>query len=434
MKNEESIKLTEILERNPKEINEAIDAEGNTWLHKVVEANDVASLELILSRDITNFFKENNAGYTPWHIAAAKGHLHCLQLIHPHLENIDVRTGGRNQFTALHLALLNGHLKVLCWLINNKADVNAYTIPSQESPLYIAGKLMFLRGVQLLLEVGAIIPDRLKAELPHLYKQNRANSESFSTEELKILETIDYFQSLRLINPKDLNSELHFDYTLKFWTHDYTKDHKRIESRVPSLKCLVISKIIFFNIHKQEEISLKDVRDVKPLYADFTASWAINTFHRPVVLTNYYYSQIIQKLKKSGVDSTYLQTAPLGQCLESTYQKIGDTIKQLALVQFNKELLPEKKLQQFDEELSTLLKELVKLVSENEEAKKRDSLSVIDRYLNKKIPGNNISNLLFKLEIISNFVTALENEAAAESRTLENAIETSQEAWSCQLV
>lgn len=65
-----------------------------------------------------------NAGETPLHVAAARGHVSLLQMLVRHAESDTpegraavLLTPDNNKLTALHLAALKGHQSVVNWIV-----------------------------------------------------------------------------------------------------------------------------------------------------------------------------------------------------------------------------------------------------------------------------------------------------------------------------
>lgn len=419
MKNEDLLKLQILLEKNPKSINQVIDEQGNTWLHKLAEV-DIEIIEEILSKATPDFSLENNEGYTPLHLATIKGNLGYLELIHKSIKNVEIRTnknGGGVQFTALHLAILHNHSHIIIWLVENKANINALVFPSEEHSLSIAGKLKFVPVVKYLLEAGSVIPDDLPKNLANLYKKGRPHDEGFSYDEWEIIGSISYFEGLHYYMKPEDYPKSHFNYATRFLSQDYTSGNN--PKIVPSLKHLVMTKISFFNTYTEKKVKLDTLpKELQNLYSNLTNSWMNNTSFRPDILANFYYAKLKQKLSALlELDLPYSHTAPIGQYLEVTHQHIGNTLKQLAAIHKNKKLPSETKLKLFDDELMNLIQKLNRKESENKGIKEKNLHKDLTTFLEKKemvASWGYKLNLLTKLEVLKAFVKNLGQQAGAE--------------------
>jgi len=62
---------------------------------------------------------------TPLHYAARYGHLSVVEYLVNQKADINAQSSGYPSGTPLHYAAQNGHLSVVEYLVNQKADINA---------------------------------------------------------------------------------------------------------------------------------------------------------------------------------------------------------------------------------------------------------------------------------------------------------------------
>jgi len=86
---------------------------------------------------------------TPLHYAARYGHLSVVEYLVN--QKADINANGKEKMTPLHLAASNDHLSVVEYLVNRKADINAKNTSVEF--LYLIGLLfiMLLKKVILVL-------------------------------------------------------------------------------------------------------------------------------------------------------------------------------------------------------------------------------------------------------------------------------------------
>ena len=60
--------------------------------------------------------------YTPLHLAAINGHLSVVEYLVN--QKADINTKDKEYRTPLHYGAQNGHLSVVEYLVNHKADIN----------------------------------------------------------------------------------------------------------------------------------------------------------------------------------------------------------------------------------------------------------------------------------------------------------------------
>ena len=92
---------------------------------------------------------------TPLHIAAANGHIKCLEIL---LKNgADVRSQfGEKKSTALHLAAEDDSLECVKLLLDAGADINSRNVDNQ-TPLHVACLSQSVETVEILIKYGADI-------------------------------------------------------------------------------------------------------------------------------------------------------------------------------------------------------------------------------------------------------------------------------------
>ena len=75
---------------------------------------------------------------TPLHLAAENGHLSVVEYLVN--QKADINAKEQNDCAPLHLAARNGHLNVVEYLINQKADINAKN-KDGKTPLVLASDM-----------------------------------------------------------------------------------------------------------------------------------------------------------------------------------------------------------------------------------------------------------------------------------------------------
>ncbi|XP_008217571.3 uncharacterized protein LOC103318097 [Nasonia vitripennis] len=144
------------------------DFSGKAPLHYAVEYNyeDIAKLLLRLESSVD--CNQILGGFTTLHMAAEKGHLNLVNFLLECKANVHAKTD--NQATALHLASLNGYLDVVKVLILSGANVNARVLEGC-TPLHYAIENGHEKIAELLLKnkAGSNISDRVNYYTPLHY-------------------------------------------------------------------------------------------------------------------------------------------------------------------------------------------------------------------------------------------------------------------------
>ena len=86
---------------------------------------------------------------TPLHFAAGKGHLRVIEYLVN--QKADINAKNKDDCTPLHYAARNGHLSVVEYLVNRKADINAKNKYVEFLSLKILLFTMLLKTVILVL-------------------------------------------------------------------------------------------------------------------------------------------------------------------------------------------------------------------------------------------------------------------------------------------
>ncbi|KAI8916076.1 hypothetical protein EDD86DRAFT_244032 [Gorgonomyces haynaldii] len=118
------------------------DQEGETGLFKASFRGHELVVQLLISKGARHL--SDNAGWTPLHNSASKGHLSCCKLLFNAFGDID--RPNKDGFTALMCASAQGHTQVVQYLLDNGADPlltnldgdNAADIAAQNEHFYCA--------------------------------------------------------------------------------------------------------------------------------------------------------------------------------------------------------------------------------------------------------------------------------------------------------
>jgi len=94
-------------------------------IHEEAHDGMLAAVKTLAKCDPHQVFSKNNDGYTPLHMAAAKGHLEIAQFLLASGAEVNARTDRGT--TPLHVAVLDGYKNIAELLLANGAEVNAKT-------------------------------------------------------------------------------------------------------------------------------------------------------------------------------------------------------------------------------------------------------------------------------------------------------------------
>lgn len=120
---------------------------GNTILHLAVNYGEKEVAGQILDLDQSLFYKTNDKGDTPLHIAARLGDYEMAKLLIGKMEKQDVEHGTKHltieneddgKDTTLHVAVRNGHVDMVKFLIKKYPSLALKTNKENESPLFMA--------------------------------------------------------------------------------------------------------------------------------------------------------------------------------------------------------------------------------------------------------------------------------------------------------
>lgn len=142
-------KVQEIVEESPEDVFKK-DADGRVPLHWAVSFQYEEIVIYLLSRmreaDIDNL--QDEAGWTPFHIACSVGNFNIMSMLFDTLRaNLDLPT--YQGVTALHLAVAKKHITICKYLLDHGASVRSKDKKSQ-LPLHRAAAVGSLALVDLL--------------------------------------------------------------------------------------------------------------------------------------------------------------------------------------------------------------------------------------------------------------------------------------------
>ena len=134
-------------------------------IHDAAEDGDLAGVQAELDKGVDVNAKDENdeAGWTPLHRAAQKGHKEITELLIAN--GADVNAEEEDGWTPLHYAALNGHKEIAELLIAKGADVNAKDVDGV-TPLDVAinDDVAEIETADLLRKQGNKTGEELKAE------------------------------------------------------------------------------------------------------------------------------------------------------------------------------------------------------------------------------------------------------------------------------
>ncbi|OQR93874.1 hypothetical protein ACHHYP_02130 [Achlya hypogyna] len=126
--------------------------EGRSLVHAAAASGHLSTIHHLMALGC-QLVARDDAGATPFHIAAHHGHVSVLkyfvETVHVHV-NI-VNASGR---TAMHYAAENNHVPALVYLVSQGADMNALN-GNDRTPMHLAVPHGHLESVQYLLSLGA---------------------------------------------------------------------------------------------------------------------------------------------------------------------------------------------------------------------------------------------------------------------------------------
>ncbi|WAR08546.1 ANR17-like protein, partial [Mya arenaria] len=100
------------------------DGKGDTVYHLAAKEGHDRLLDVLLREDKENIVScQNNDGCTPLWLAAASGHLKCVEHLCTRVDLIEM--ANKNELTPLMVASQNGHADIVEYLINQNAKVSA---------------------------------------------------------------------------------------------------------------------------------------------------------------------------------------------------------------------------------------------------------------------------------------------------------------------
>ena len=102
------------------------DMIGYSPLHYAILNNQIDAAKIMLEKEVNVDINETMGGFTPLHISAECGHLELVNFL---LQNrAEVNARNDRDWTPLHAAAFNGHLEVVKLLLTKGANVNARVI------------------------------------------------------------------------------------------------------------------------------------------------------------------------------------------------------------------------------------------------------------------------------------------------------------------
>lgn len=130
----------------------------NKMILELIKSGDLQGLKEIAREDIgkvkCNSIPEELASI---HLAAGMGNLEIVQFLLESPVNEDPGLLRGNNFTPLHAAAMNGHTKVVEYLLDKGAGPNVQTIPQKYAPIHSASFGGHLETIKMLINKGARI-------------------------------------------------------------------------------------------------------------------------------------------------------------------------------------------------------------------------------------------------------------------------------------
>lgn len=142
------VKATDsIINRSPKNLREASDAEGSKPLHVAVDKDQAGMMETLLTAGV-NIEAKNNWGRTPLHQAIISNRRDCLDILLKN--NADINATDARGMSPLHWAAKTGHLDVIGMLLDKGADRYGYDLEGNQ-PMHQAAWVGRVLAVETLL-------------------------------------------------------------------------------------------------------------------------------------------------------------------------------------------------------------------------------------------------------------------------------------------
>lgn len=129
--------------------------QGVTPLQQAIINKSLSMVQTLIGLD-ADVNKPNSEGFLSWHYASICDTLEIMQFLKSKIPNINIKSVGSNQVTALWLASQAGHITIAKWLIAEGADVNTADTKNGCSALHIAAQEKKTAIVELLLHNKAI--------------------------------------------------------------------------------------------------------------------------------------------------------------------------------------------------------------------------------------------------------------------------------------
>ena len=157
--------LLAVLQRNPATVRilvengakvDVIDGLfGATPLQLAVELGDYNVVQYLVLTAKADVNLINKKGFRALHNAVIFGRLNVVKLLVKHGQADIEAPGGKSDITPLFFAVLNNHLDVAEYLLQNGANVNSVNRAEGDTPLSVAASSGFLEMIKLLQKFGA---------------------------------------------------------------------------------------------------------------------------------------------------------------------------------------------------------------------------------------------------------------------------------------